>query len=133
MVSLILIDVQYLQNAASFESSSNVQKIPPRKISHPPPLNVIWKTLLIGPKGLPPLNPSILNQIWMVSVTVWEIIEFSKVWQSFTNSTLLPNSAMYVDLKASRTTTLFQMFWYYSIFIAALCSVFFLYDKKLWK
>ena len=64
MVSLILIDVQYLQNAASFENSSNVQKIPPPQEDFPPPpLNVFWKTLLIGPKGLPPLNPSILNQI----------------------------------------------------------------------
>ena len=53
MVSLILIDVQYLQNAASFENSSNVQKNPPQEDFHPPPLNVIWKTLLIGPKVLP--------------------------------------------------------------------------------
>ena len=48
------------------------------------------------------------ERVWCVSVR--EIAEFCKVQQSFTNSTWLPNSAMYMDLKASRTATSFRMF-----------------------
>ena len=67
MLILILLDVQYLQNAVfSFEKGSNrqnhpsgshqlVKKSPPQNFRFPP-LTAIWKTLTVGAKIFKYLN-----------------------------------------------------------------------------